>query len=369
MVLATDLVVRGECRTAFCAVRPPGHHAERRRAMGFCLFNNVAVGAAHALAVHGLERVAIVDFDVHHGNGTEEIFSGDPRVLMVSTFQHPLYPYSGRRQSGRRTWSTSRCAAGAGSEEFRAAVRERWLPALEQHRPQVIFISAGFDAHREDPLAGLEFVDADYAWVTRELIARRREARAGSHRLDAGRRLCAFGARPQRGRAHPRARDRVIRQPPSAAPPGARHRTFSEEEKWSGESFSSHASRCPALVGLSALPAWAEATPRLYDRARLVDIHGAPLKARALVAETNYIFHYPFVSTPCFLLNLGRPAVDGGDAAPRGRNDVRLERRRGTVAGDRRVLGDLRAQARVSDARGLVHPLPAASARRRPTRR
>ena len=100
VVLATDLVVRGECRTAFCAVRPPGHHAERDRAMGFCLFNNVAVGAAHALSVHGIERVAIVDFDVHHGNGTEDIFSDDPRVLMVSTFQYPLYPVFGRRQSG-----------------------------------------------------------------------------------------------------------------------------------------------------------------------------------------------------------------------------------------------------------------------------
>jgi acetoin utilization deacetylase AcuC-like enzyme len=170
VVLATDLVMRGECRTAFCAVRPPGHHAERNRAMGFCLFNNVAIGAAHALAAHGVERVAIVDFDVHHGNGTEDIFSGEPRALMVSTFQHPLYPYSGFDNPAENMINIP-LAAGSGSEEFRDAVRDHWLPALERHRPEIIFVSAGFDAHREDPLAGLKFVEADYAWVTRELVA------------------------------------------------------------------------------------------------------------------------------------------------------------------------------------------------------
>ena len=169
-VLAVDLVMRNECRTAFCAVRPPGHHAERNRAMGFCIFNSVAVGAAHAMAQHGLERVAVVDFDVHHGNGTEQIFSGDPRVLMVSTFQHPLYPYSGIEDPAPNMVNVP-LAAGSGGEEFRAAVRDYWLPALEAHRPQLILISAGFDAHREDPLAGLKFVESDYAWVTRELIA------------------------------------------------------------------------------------------------------------------------------------------------------------------------------------------------------
>ena len=170
-VLAVDLVMRNECRTAFCAVRPPGHHAERNRAMGFCIFNNVAVGAAHALAEHGLERVAIVDFDVHHGNGTEQIFAGDPRVLMVSTFQHPLYPYSGLENPASNMVNVP-LAAGSGGEEFRSAVRDdAWLPALEAQRPQLILISAGFDAHREDPLAGLKFVESDYAWVTRELIA------------------------------------------------------------------------------------------------------------------------------------------------------------------------------------------------------
>ena len=170
VVLATDLVVSGECSTAFCAVRPPGHHAERDRAMGFCLFNNVAVGAAHAMAVHGIERVAIVDFDVHHGNGTENIFSADPRVLMVSTFQHPLYPYSGHDHPAANMVNIP-LAAGTGSEGFRDAVRDHWLPALERHRPEIVYVSAGFDAHREDPLAGLELTEADYAWVTRELVA------------------------------------------------------------------------------------------------------------------------------------------------------------------------------------------------------
>ena len=170
LVLATEMVVRGECKTAFCAVRPPGHHAEHNRAMGFCLLNNVAVGAAHALAACGIERVAIVDFDVHHGNGTEEIFAADPRVLMVSTFQHPLYPYSGLEQLGPNMVNIP-LASGSGSDAFRAAVRDHWLPALEKHRPQLLYVSAGFDAHREDPLAGLKLADADYAWVTRELVA------------------------------------------------------------------------------------------------------------------------------------------------------------------------------------------------------
>ncbi len=169
LVLATDLVARGECVSAFCAVRPPGHHAERRRAMGFCLFNNVAVGALHALSAHGIERVAIADFDVHHGNGTEDIFAHDPRVLMVSTFQHPLYPYSGTENVAPNMVNIP-LAAGSGSDEFRAAVVDYWMPALEKHRPEIIYVSAGFDAHREDPLAGLKLTEADYAWVTRELV-------------------------------------------------------------------------------------------------------------------------------------------------------------------------------------------------------
>ena len=174
VVLAVDLVMRDECATAFCAVRPPGHHAERHRAMGFCLFNNVAVGIAHALAVHDVQRIAVVDFDVHHGNGTEEIFAGDARVLMVSIFQHPLYPYSGTKPLGPNMLNIP-LPPGSGSEAFRKAVTSRWLPALEAHRPELLMISAGFDAHHEDPLASLEFTDADYAWVTRELctIARK----------------------------------------------------------------------------------------------------------------------------------------------------------------------------------------------------
>ena len=169
-VLGVDLVMRGECSTAFCAVRPPGHHAERSRAMGFCVYNNVAVAAAHAMEVHGLSRVAIVDFDVHHGNGTEEIFARDPRVLMVGTFQYPLYPYSGVDPLGPNMHNVP-LDPGAGTEELRAAVRDHWLPALEAHRPELVIVSAGFDAHREDPLASLAFTESDYAWITRELVA------------------------------------------------------------------------------------------------------------------------------------------------------------------------------------------------------
>ena len=180
VVLGVDLVMSGRSASAFCAVRPPGHHAESRRAMGFCLYNSVAVGVAHALAEHEVERVAVVDFDVHHGNGTEEIFAGDDRVLMVSTFQHPLYPYSGTRPLGSNMVNVP-LAPGSGSEAFRAAVMDKWLPALDEHRPQLIVISAGFDAHREDPLANLEFVEADYAWVTRQLIGV--AARHGERRI------------------------------------------------------------------------------------------------------------------------------------------------------------------------------------------
>jgi acetoin utilization deacetylase AcuC-like enzyme len=167
-VLATDLVIRGECSAAFCAVRPPGHHATRETAMGFCLFNNVAVGVAHALEKHGLSRAAVVDFDVHHGNGTEDIFAGDSRVLMTGTFQYPLYPYTGVDPRGANMHNVP-LAPGSGSDAFRKAFVERCLPALEAHRPEIVFISAGFDAHREDPLANLKLNDADFAWVTGEI--------------------------------------------------------------------------------------------------------------------------------------------------------------------------------------------------------
>jgi acetoin utilization deacetylase AcuC-like enzyme len=168
-VLGVDLVVAGKARTAFCAVRPPGHHAESARAMGFCLYNNVAVGIRHALAAHGLRRALVVDFDVHHGNGTEEIFTGDDTVLMTSTFQHPLYPYSGFDSVAANMVNVP-LAAGAGGEKFREAVENRWIPAIERFQPEIVFVSAGFDAHREDPLAGLRLVEDDFAWVTRRLV-------------------------------------------------------------------------------------------------------------------------------------------------------------------------------------------------------
>ena len=169
-VLATDLVLQSKVKTAFCSVRPPGHHACRARSMGFCIFNNVAVAARHALQAHGLERVAIIDFDVHHGNGTEDIFENDPQVLMASTFQHPFYPYSGTEDPAPNMVNVP-LPAGAGSREFREAVREHWLPALDEFSPELILFSAGFDAHREDQLAMLQLGDADYGWVTEELKA------------------------------------------------------------------------------------------------------------------------------------------------------------------------------------------------------
>jgi len=169
-ILATDMVMEGRVRAAFCNVRPPGHHAERERAMGFCLFNNAAAAAAHALDHHGLKRVAIVDFDVHHGNGTEDIFRDDPRVLMVSTFQHPFYPYSGIEGRSERMVNIP-LAAYSGSREFRAAVENHWAPALQAFAPEMVFVSAGFDAHREDDLAMLNLTEADYAWVTQVIRA------------------------------------------------------------------------------------------------------------------------------------------------------------------------------------------------------
>ena len=164
-VLATDLVMSGEAENAFCAVRPPGHHACRARPMGFCIFNNVAVAARHAVRAHGLERVAIIDFDVHHGNGTEDIFAHDENVLMASTFQHPFYPYSGTEDPAPNMVNVP-LAAGAGSKEFREAVSEAWIPALEAFQPQLVIFSAGFDAHAEDDMAMLGLGDADYGWAT-----------------------------------------------------------------------------------------------------------------------------------------------------------------------------------------------------------
>ncbi len=169
VVKATDMVMAGEARRAFCAVRPPGHHATPARAMGFCLFNNVAIGATHALDVHGLERVAVLDFDVHHGNGTEDAFHEDPRVMLCSTFQHPYYPYCGS-DSGNDHIVNVPLPAMTDGRGFRAAVERAWLPALERFAPQFVFVSAGFDAHREDPLAYLNLEDDDYRWVSERLV-------------------------------------------------------------------------------------------------------------------------------------------------------------------------------------------------------
>ena len=167
-VLATDLVMKNSVSAAFASVRPPGHHACRARPMGFCIFNNVAVAAKHAIAAHGLERVAVIDFDVHHGNGTEDIFEGDPQVLMASIFQHPFYPYSGTEDPASNMFNVP-LAAGSGGRELREAVTEVWLPALDDFRPQLVLFSAGFDAHAEDSMAMLRFVDSDYAWVTQQV--------------------------------------------------------------------------------------------------------------------------------------------------------------------------------------------------------
>ncbi|GJJ05094.1 histone deacetylase [Duganella rhizosphaerae] len=169
-VLAADLVLTEGAGTAFCNVRPPGHHAEYAAAGGFCFFNNVAVGIRHALNVHGLERVALVDFDVHHGNGSEDILRDDERVLMCSIFEDQLYPFCGNTPRGANMVNVA-LPARSGGELMRRAVSEQWLPALERFRPQLIFISAGFDGHRDDDMGNLGLVEADYAWITKQIVA------------------------------------------------------------------------------------------------------------------------------------------------------------------------------------------------------
>jgi len=168
-VLATDLVVGGQAPVAFCNVRPPGHHAERASAGGFCFFNNVVVGIRHALDVHGLERVALIDFDVHHGNGSEDILYDDPRVLMCSTFEEGIYPFCGSIPRGPNMVNVG-LPSRSGSQSFRTAVESKWMPALEEFKPQMLYVSAGFDGHREDDMGNIGLVEADYAWVTRQVM-------------------------------------------------------------------------------------------------------------------------------------------------------------------------------------------------------
>jgi acetoin utilization deacetylase AcuC-like enzyme len=196
-VLAVDEVMDGRAGNAFCAVRPCGHHATQRRSMGFCLFNNIGVAAAYAIEKKGLERVAIIDFDVHHGNGTEDMFSDDSwqdRVLMASFFQHPFYPGSGTQDPAPNMVNVP-LSAGSDGAAARKVMRQYWMPALDKFKPQMILISAGFDAHREDLLGGLALEDDDYAWMTRQLLQVAKQHADGRivSMLEGGYNLAALG--------------------------------------------------------------------------------------------------------------------------------------------------------------------------------
>jgi acetoin utilization deacetylase AcuC-like enzyme len=193
-IKAVDMVMAKEAENAFCNIRPPGHHAGRESAAGFCIFNNIAVAAAHAMEQYGLQRIAIADFDVHHGDGTENIFKNESRVMLCSTFRHPYYPYCGA-DSGNEHVINVPLKVGTSGEDFRSAVIQKWLPSLESFQPQMVLISAGFDAHREDDMGGLALREADYAWVTEELkslAARYAEGRIVSL-LEGGYSLHALG--------------------------------------------------------------------------------------------------------------------------------------------------------------------------------
>ena len=193
-VRAVDLVMHGEVNNAFVACRPPGHHATRNQAMGFCFFNNVAVAAAHALEAHALERVAIVDFDVHHGNGTEDIFSNEPRVMLCSTFQHPFYPFRGADTASEHIVNVP-LPAGTAGRAYREAFNTQILPRLEAFHPQMLLVSAGFDGHREDDMAQFGLVEADYVWITEQVMgvaARHAEGRIVSV-LEGGYDLSSLG--------------------------------------------------------------------------------------------------------------------------------------------------------------------------------
>ncbi|HWI83583.1 histone deacetylase family protein [Ramlibacter sp.] len=191
---ATDAVIAGELENAFCAVRPPGHHATRDQAMGFCFFNNIAIAAKYALERHRLKRVAVVDFDVHHGNGTEDILGGDERALMVSFFQHPLYPF-GAETSPYDNMLNLPVPAYTKGLEIREMIEMLWIPRLEAFKPQMIFVSAGFDAHREDDLAQLRLNEADYTWITMRIkdIARKHAGGRIVSSLEGGYNLSALG--------------------------------------------------------------------------------------------------------------------------------------------------------------------------------
>ncbi len=194
-VAATDAVMAGDISNAFCSIRPPGHHARPSEPMGFCMFNNIAIAARRALEVHGLQRVAVIDFDVHHGNGTAEAFANEPRVLMVSFFQHPFYPYSGTTGPQAANSVNVPVPAHSDGKVIRQIMQEKWLPALRAHRPEMLFISAGFDAHREDDIGGMALVEADYAWMTEQLMAVAQEFAGGRivSCLEGGYNLSALG--------------------------------------------------------------------------------------------------------------------------------------------------------------------------------
>ena len=168
-IAAVDAVMKGEADNAFCAIRPPGHHAEPHRSMGFCVFNNVAIATRYAIEEYGLDRVAVIDFDVHHGNGTEAAFIDDPHVLMCSFFQHPFYPYSGLE--GGNNMVNIPLPASTSGKVVREMINKIWIPRLQEFKPQLIVISAGFDAHREDDLGQMGLVEDDYVWITQQLMA------------------------------------------------------------------------------------------------------------------------------------------------------------------------------------------------------
>lgn len=178
VVSAVDQIMDGQVRNAFCSVRPPGHHAEHDRALGFCVFNNIAVGAKYALDTYDLKKIAVVDFDVHQGNGTEDILIGDDRILYCSTFQHPFFPYTTLPENSDRVISIP-LDATARSEEFRSAISDHWLPALQRFEPEMIFVSAGFDAHRDDDMSYVCLTDADFLWVSEQIMKQAEASASG----------------------------------------------------------------------------------------------------------------------------------------------------------------------------------------------